>query len=84
VVDGAKTTVEVDAALMARLREASMPASASLTDADLLERAARQQLGLEALREAQALSALTEEDAMRVAYDELHAARRERRHRSDR
>jgi len=61
-----------------------MPASASLTDADLLERAARQQLGLEALREAQALSALTEEDAMRVAYDELHAARRERRHRSDR
>lgn len=84
MVDGAKTTVEVDAALMARLREASMPASASLTDADLLERAARQQLGLEALREAQALSALTEEDAMRVAYDELHAARRERRHRSDR
>jgi hypothetical protein len=80
VADGAKTTVEVDAALLARLREASMPASASLTDAELLERAARRRLGLEALHEAQAMSALTEEEAMRVAYDELHAARREQRH----
>jgi hypothetical protein len=41
VAAGDKTTVEVDAALLARLREASMPASASLTDAELLERAAR-------------------------------------------
>ena len=64
---------------MARLREAAMPASASLTDAELLERAARRQLGLEALREGQAMSTLTEEEAMRVAYDELHAMRRERR-----
>jgi len=72
---GDKTTVEVDAALLARLREASMPASASLTDAELLERAARRQLGLEALREAQAMSTLTEEEAMRVAYDEMHAMR---------
>jgi hypothetical protein len=69
---------------MARLREASMPTSASLTDAELLERAARRQLGLEALHVAQAMSTLTEEEAMRVAYDELHAARRERRHGSDR
>ncbi len=61
-----------------------MPASPALTDAELLERAARRQLGLEALHEAQAMSTLTEEEAMRVAYDELHAARRERRHGSDR
>jgi hypothetical protein len=78
VADDAKTTVEVDAALMARLREASMPASASLSDGELLERAARRQLGLEALHEAQAMTSLTEEEAMRVAYDELHAERRER------
>jgi len=84
VADGAKTTVEVDAALMARLRETSMPASASLTDAELLERAARRQLGLEALREAQAMSALTEEEAMQLADDELHAMRRERRGRPGR
>jgi len=38
----------------------------------------RRQLGLEALHEAQATSTLTEEEAMRVAYDELHAMRRER------
>lgn len=57
-----------------------MPASASLTDAELLERAAGRQFGLEALDEAQAMSTLTEEEAMRVAYDELHAVRRERRH----
>lgn len=77
MADGGKTTVEVDAALMARLREASMPAGASLTDAELLERAARRQLGLEALHEAQAMSTLTVEEAMRIAYDELHAARRD-------
>ncbi|MGB2711499.1 MAG: hypothetical protein WBC33_08265 [Conexibacter sp.] len=64
---------------MARLREASMSASASLTDTQLLERAARRQLGLEALHEAQAMSTLTEEEAMRVADDELHTMRRERR-----
>lgn len=61
-----------------------MPASASLTDAELLERAARRQLGLEALREAQAMSALTEEEAMQLADDELHAMRRERRGRPGR
>ena len=74
-----KTTVDVDAALAKRLREALMPASASLTDTELLERAARRQLGLEALRKAQAMSTLTEEEAMRIADDELHAMRRERR-----
>lgn len=54
-----------------------MPASASLTDTELLERAARRQLGLEALHEAQAMSTLTEEEAMRIADEELHAMRRE-------
>jgi post-segregation antitoxin (ccd killing protein) len=76
VATGDKTTVEVDADLLARLREASMPASALLTDAELLERAARRQLGLEALHEAQARSTLSEKKAMCVAYDELHAMRR--------
>jgi len=53
-----------------------MPASALLTDTELLERAARRQLGLEALREAQGMSTLTEGEATRIAYDELHAMRR--------
>jgi hypothetical protein len=53
-----------------------MPASASLTDAELLERAARRRLGLTALHDAQAMRTLSEEEAMRVAYDELHAMRR--------
>jgi hypothetical protein len=84
VTDGAKTTVEVDAALMARLREASMPASASLTDAELLERA-----GLPAARPGSAPRGAGDEhadgeEAMRTAYDELHAARREQRHDSHR
>ena len=62
-----------------------MPASASLTDTELLERAARRQLGLEALHEAQAMSTLTEEEAMRIATRRAAApARRERRHGSDR
>lgn len=73
-----KTMVEVDAVLLARLREASLPASAALTDAELLERAARRHLSLDALRKAQAMSTLTEEEAMRLAHAELHAMRRER------
>lgn len=73
---GDRTTVEVDAALLARLRDASMTASSSLTDAELLERAARRQLGLEALHEAQVMSTLSEAQAMRVVYDELYATRR--------
>jgi hypothetical protein len=56
-----------------------VPAGASLTDTELLERAARRQLGLEALREAQAMSTLTEAEALRIADEELHAMRRERR-----
>lgn len=72
-----KTMVEVDAALLARLRGASPPTSAALTDAELLERAARRQLGLDALRKAQAMSTLTEE-AMGLADTELHAMRLER------
>ncbi len=70
--------VEVDAELLGRLREASLPASAALTDAELLERAARRHLGLDALRKAQAMSTLAEEEAMRLADAELHAMRRER------
>jgi hypothetical protein len=73
-----KTTVEVDAALLVRLRDAALPASAALTDAELLEQAARRHLGLDALRRAQAMSTLTEEEAMRLADAELHAMRRER------
>jgi hypothetical protein len=53
-----------------------MPAGASLTDTELLERAARRQLGLGALHEAQAMRTLTEKEAMRIAHDELHTMRR--------
>ncbi|HEX7290958.1 MAG TPA: hypothetical protein VF250_07510 [Conexibacter sp.] len=72
------TSVDIDAALLAKARDAlgSSPAGA---DTDVVERALRLLVGRHALGTAQSLSDLTEDEAMDVAYAELRAMRRERR-----
>jgi hypothetical protein len=74
----ASRSIEVDAELLARARDAMTPA-ASVEDAEVVERALRLYIGRRALETAQSMSELTEDEAMRIAYDELHAMRRERR-----
>jgi hypothetical protein len=71
-------TIDVDAELLARTRDAMAPA-ADAGDGEVAERAMRFYLGLRALEASQAISGLSEEEAMRVANEELHALRRERR-----
>jgi hypothetical protein len=71
-------TIDVDAVLLADTRDAMKP-SAGAQDAEVVERALRFYLGRRALETSQAMSALSEEDAMRIANEELHAMRRERR-----
>ncbi len=48
-------------------------------DTEVVERALRSYLGRRALDTSQAMSGLSEEDALRIANEELHAMRRERR-----
>ncbi len=71
-------TVDVDAALLEDARSAMNP-SAEAADAEVVERALRSYLGRRALDASQAMSGLAEEDALRIANEELHAMRRERR-----
>ena len=71
-------TVDVDAALLEDARSAMKP-SAEAPDAEVVERALRSYLGRRALDAFQAMSELSEEDALRIANEELHAMRRERR-----
>lgn len=54
-------------------------APAHAADAEVVERALRVYVGRHALEESQALSELSEDEAMRIAYEELHAMRQERR-----
>jgi hypothetical protein len=71
-------TVDIDAGLLADTRNAMKP-SAEAQDAEVVERALRFYLGRRALETSQAMSALTKEEAMLTANEELHALRRERR-----
>jgi hypothetical protein len=71
-------TVEVDAGLLAEARNAMKPA-AEAADAEVVEQALRAYLGRRALDVSQAMSGLSEEEALRIANEELHAMRRERR-----
>lgn len=71
-------TIDVDAGLLADTRDAMKP-SEEAQDAEVVERALRFYLGRTALEISQAMSELSEEDAMRIANEELHAMRRERR-----
>jgi hypothetical protein len=56
-----------------------MKPAAEAADAEVVERAMRFYLGRTALETSQAMSELSEEDALRLASEELHAMRRERR-----
>lgn len=71
-------TVDVDAVLLEEARSAMKP-STEAADAEVVERALRSYLGRRALDASQTMSGLSEEDAMRIANEELHAMRRERR-----
>jgi hypothetical protein len=70
-------TVQLDEDLVERARERSGRERAN--DADVVEEALAVYLGMKALDEAQAESSLSEEEASKLAYEELHALRRERR-----
>ncbi len=56
-----------------------MRPAAEAADAEVVEQALRFYLGRRALDASQAMSELTEEEAMQIANEELHAMRRERR-----
>ncbi len=71
-------TIDVDAGLLAKTRDAMKPA-VEAEDAEVVELAMRFYVGRRALETSQAMSGLSEEDAMRIANEELHAMRRERR-----
>lgn len=71
--------VQVDAGLLDQTRKAMSPPP-DAPDAEVVERALRTYLGRKALHEAQGASDLTEEQALDLAYGELHAMRRERKH----
>ena len=71
-------TIDVDAELLAETREAMKPA-AGAADAEVAERAMRFYLGRRALEVSHAFGGLSEDEAMQIANDELHAMRRERR-----
>lgn len=71
-------TVDVDAGLLAETRAAMKP-SGEAADAEIIERALRAYLGRRALDASQTMSELSEEESLRIANEELHAMRRERR-----
>jgi hypothetical protein len=70
--------VQIDADLLEKIRQAMSP-PADAPDGEIVERALLTYLGRNAMREAQALSDLTEEQALELAYSELHAMRAARR-----
>lgn len=70
--------VQIDAGLLDQTRKAMSPPP-DAPDAEIVERALRTYLGRNALHEAQDSSELTEEQALELAYSELHAARASRR-----
>ncbi|CAN5189975.1 hypothetical protein BH20ACT5_BH20ACT5_24830 [soil metagenome] len=72
-----KVTVYLDPGVLraARVRAAR----AGKRDSDVVEEALRAHLGMAALDHAQALSTLSEEEALELAYAELSAVRRQRR-----
>lgn len=69
-----KTTVYVEEDLLRNARVAA--ARAGKRDSDILEDALRSYLGIEVLDRVWARSDLTEDQALRLAYDELHKERR--------
>ncbi len=78
----AKTTVYLDPQVLRATRVAA--ARAGKRDSDVVEEALREYLGLAVIDRIRSRSDLDEEEAMRLAYEELHAMRRERRQTSGR
>lgn len=71
-------TVQLDEDLVERARERSGRSDAK-DAAAVVEEALAVYLGIKALDESQAESTLSDDEAMEIAYEELHAMRRERR-----
>jgi len=78
----AKTTVYLDPQVLRATRVAA--ARAGKRDSDVVEEALREYLGLAVIDRIRSRRDLDEEEAMRLAYEELHAMRRERRQTSGR
>lgn len=70
--------IDVDATLLDQTRQAMHPA-VDAPDAEVVERALRLYVGRRAAEASQAISELTEEQAIELANSELHAMRRSRR-----
>jgi hypothetical protein len=69
-----KTTVYIEEDLLRNAR--IVAARAGKRDSDILEDALRSYLGVDILERVWARSDLTEEQALQLAYDELHEERR--------
>ena len=72
-----KTTVYLDPEVLRATRVSA--ARKGRRDSDIVEDALRRYLGLEVLEKVWSRSDLTEEAAMKLANDEVHAYRREKR-----
>jgi predicted transcriptional regulator len=70
-----KATVYLDPSVLRAMRVAA--ARRGKRDSDIVEEALRRFLGLEAIEAIRARSGLDEEEAMRIANEEVHAYRRE-------
>lgn len=76
----AKTTVYLDPDVLRAMRVRA--ARTGKRDSDVMEEALREFLGLAVIDRVRARSNLGEDEAMALANEEVHAARRERRRRS--
>lgn len=73
----AKATVYLDPEVLRATRVRA--ARTGKRDSDVVEEALREYLGLTVIDEIRAKADLDEDEAMQLAYEELHAMRRERR-----
>jgi hypothetical protein len=76
----AKMTVYLESEVLRATRVAA--ARAGKRDSDIVEEALREYLGLSLLERIHEKADLTEEEALKLANDELHAMRAERRKRA--
>lgn len=79
MASAAKITVSLDADMVAQAREQLGAPVADLADGAIVERAVNAYLLGRMVDATQAASALSAEEAERIAYEELAASRRERR-----
>ena len=77
-----KTTIYVDRDVLRATRAAAARTGRSVSD--VVETALRDYLGMSLIRRMQEKAALGEDEAMKLAYEELHAMRRERGQRTGR